>query len=226
MEEIFEQELNAEASKRFNEKLESRLSSLLVNVIMPTGMLPGNAQKWVSERVRSFKPKLASIASAIYMAAFGAYSLMLPSMNFLNTSSVNAYGLNYSTTIYDITLPSLLFQLVGAYLLLDAVRIPISYYHKPFGTLLAEGVLAGIHLIKLPSRKNKDTVALAARRASERYVGMRKMEGLRERNYYLSTLSNCQSSYYASTDPREQQALLYQIGWLRNRLGLGELKKK
>ncbi len=226
MEQLLQEELHKQASAKAKNSINTKAKSLLVNIIAPTGMLPYTLQKKISDKFAFFKPKLASIASSIYMFALGAYTFGLQSMELEKVSSVNIPGyLSYSATVYDIVIPALLFQTIGAYLMLDAIRAPISYLKRPTGTLIGEALAYIPRAVSKLFKFDDADIAKALSSARSKLYAENILSSINEKNKDLKDLANYTSSLYTTSDPWTKYVLAYKINELRKKMGLEELKQ-
>ena len=163
-------------------------------------------------------------ASSIYMFALGAYTFGLQSMEFKDVSSINIPNyFSYSATVYDIVIPALFFQAVGAYLMLDAVRAPLSYFKKPTGTLIGEAIANAPQAVYKFFKLNDSEVAKALANARSKLDAENILSSISEKNKNLQDLANYMSSLYTTSDEWTRHVLVYQINVLRKKLGLEEL---
>ncbi len=223
-EQIYREELDRVAGEHLWNGFKRALEYIGING-MPTGFLPYRAQKWIKQRVQSFSPRVASIASAAYLGVIGYYIFNLSTMNFSDVSS-GSFFQTYSSTIYDFTLSSLLFKTVGGYLMLDTLRAPISYFRRPHGTLAAEGVGYLGKLLKKAESSNKEVKEIAEKNAKKRIGIMEILETDSEKRAAFAELNELQAELYAirkSSPSEEPNVLKKDINDLRKRMGLEEI---
>lgn len=222
---LYKEEL-VNASKEQSRKNTKKLLGGLLS-ISPLGALPYRAQLWIKKKAETFSPKIASITSAAYLAALGAYLFTLPAMDFSQVSSSGpTYWGTFSSKLYDFTISSALFQTVGAYLMLDGIRAPISYLKRPFGTIISEaGLYLGKKLGKLMpvSEETKKTAELAAKK---RLGVLERLDDEAEHRYNLRRLNELQSKLYSTVkaDPiADVSEIKTEVNSFRKKVGLEEL---
>ena len=223
-ESIYKEELYKASGEKFCRSFKHVVAYGIINGI-PTGFLPYRAQKWIKSKVAAFSPKVASIASAAYLGLLGYYLFNLPSMDFSQVSS-GSFFLSYSVPIYNFAIPAAAFQAIGGYLMLDTLRAPLSYFHRPHGTLASEGVGYFGRLVKMAASKDTNVKATAESNAKKRIGIMEVLEAETDRRAVFSGLNDMQTKLYTAqrnSEDKEAGSLKIGVNEVRKKIGLEKI---
>ncbi len=223
--EMYKQELEKAANRELKRKVKHGVTYGLINGL-PTGFLPYRAQKWIKNKVDAFSPKIASIASAAYLGALGAYIFNLPTMEFSRVSTGSFFVWRFYSVIYDITIPSIVFKSIGGYLMADTLRAPISYFKRPHGTLAAEAVgyiKKGINRLISASPKVQKIAKKNAKKLVEVIDTLDAEELKRNRLNYLNELQSGLYNTMKNYPDSDSEPIKTEINKLRKKMGLEEI---
>ncbi len=222
---IYKEELNKAAGERLRKGFKHKITYGIINGL-PTGFLPYRTQKRIKNKIDAFSPKAASIASAAYFGALGYYMTNLPSMHFLLVSTGNVFTWSFSSTVYNFVIPGLLFRAVGIYLMVDALRAPLSYFKRPHGTLAAEGIGYLSGLLKKVASNDPEVKSTAEKNTERRITIIKTLDEDTDRRETFNRLNKLQSELYSilRTSPSaDVEPIKTEINYIRKKVGLEEL---
>ena len=242
-EEFYDEALHSASTKYALHKLKRGLKTVALN-LLPTGALPYFLQKKIVKRmnlersevgglkeVRFFKPKLASILSSAYLSALGywLYNSGTRTWEVTSTYSTWAQGSwNYVTIpfIY-VSIPGVALAGIGAYLMINAIRAPISYLSRPCGDVSAEGAHFVVDTLKHRLYKNKKISDAALEEAQTRFTLFKAQKKSAANDSDFSALRKLNNDLYAQLnagDAKSAQSTLLELNEIRKRQRLKALK--